>query len=87
MKTQRHQALSQEITDIAKKLLDKGIRSDRDVFKKLSLYGEEKELMLQWIHYQSLLSERKGLSDGREDMKQDIKNLLGIEEHIGEHLF
>ncbi len=71
--------IAKELNTIATDLFKKhNIRTDRDLTKKLKLNKEQKDIFFAWVKYQSLFEYRKGLEDGEESVRSQLKELLQI---------
>ena len=67
----------EEIKKIKQELLDKyNIATDRDLIRQLGIKDEDKCKLFAWIRYQCAFEYRDGWNEGREDLKEQLAELL-----------
>lgn len=67
----------EKINKIKQELLDKyNISSDRDLVKQLGIKPDDKSKLFAWIEYQCAYSYREGHTNGQDELKYELKNLL-----------
>lgn len=68
-----------KIQELKQELRDKfNISNDRDLIKRLEIKDEDKGMLFAWIRYQSAYEYRDGWNNGREDLTDQIVELLTL---------
>jgi hypothetical protein len=62
----------------ANKLRDAGFHSKEDVFKKLHFTIEQIAAFELWVNYTADVNYRQGKLDGKDEIQNGIKELLGL---------
>lgn len=66
-----------KIQELKQELLDKhNIATDRDLIRQLGIKDEDKGKLFAWIRYQCAYEYRDGWNEGREDLKEQLAELL-----------
>ena len=66
-----------KIQELKQELLEKyNIKTDRDLIQQLGIQDEDKSKLFAWIRYQCAYEYRDGWNEGREELKEQLAELL-----------